>query len=155
MSRAKQAGTLAESAVVRHLIANGMQQVTRRPLTGSSDTGDIWVEGGAIIIEVKSRNRVHSWLEVEAWMDELDREVVNADLIGAKSLIGALVVKRLGSGIRSVGDWHVYLRPDDASYLLSGVSTPGKEGWLATTVDQFADWAEYRLFHRGPYGRLG
>jgi Holliday junction resolvase len=155
MTRSKANGTLAESTVVRYLTERGLPNVARRTLTGSHDTGDIWVDGGACVLEVKSRKVGHTWTDIEAWLTELDREVLHADKAGAKALISALVVKRVGSGPANVGDWFVYQRPDDACYLLSGTAMLPAAGWLATTLDQWANWVLVRLADRGPYGRLG
>jgi hypothetical protein len=154
MSRAKQVGTAAETAVLRYLTAHGMLNVARRTLTGSSDTGDIWVDGGTVVLEVKSRNRPHTWADVGDWLAELEREVKHADAAGAGCSMSALVVKRVGSGPANVGDWFVYLNADDAAYLLTGTGRLGS-GWMATTLEQWTTWASYRLAHRGPYGLLG
>lgn len=141
--------------MLRYLTARGLPHVARRTLTGSSDTGDIWVDHGRAVLEVKSRKVGHSWTDVAAWLAELDREVLHAVQAGAGVDTAALVVKRVGSGPANVGDWYAYLRPGDACYLLSGVVAPDGTGWFATTLEQWATWMGVRLKDPGPYGRLG
>src|SRR5690606_27104000 len=56
MSRSKDIGTRAETAVVRYLRANGFEHAERRALRGRQDAGDITGTPG-ICWEVKARKR--------------------------------------------------------------------------------------------------
>ena len=94
MSKSKQKGTAAETAVVKYLKENGFTQVERRALQGSLDKGDIsGIEG--LVIEVKD----HKKMILSEWMKELEVEIDNAN---AKS--GVVIHKRRGKG--DVGEWY-------------------------------------------------
>ena len=104
MSKSKQKGTNAETAVVKYLKANGFENVERRALQGSQDKGDI---SGIknLVIEVKD----HRTMILGQWMEELKVEIKNDD---AKT--GVVIHKRRGKG--DVGEWyasmpvHIYLQ---------------------------------------------
>ena len=104
MSKSKQKGTAAESAVVKYLRENGFTQVERRALQGSQDKGDISGIIG-LVIEVKD----HKTMTLGQWMEELKVEIKNDN---AKS--GVVIHKRRGKG--DVGEWyasmpvHIYLQ---------------------------------------------
>ena len=95
MSKARQKGTAAESAVVRFLRAHGWPFAERRALTGALDQGDVTGTPG-ICWEVKN----HRSYKFPEWMRETVEETENA---GAE--VGVLVVKPNGVGITAVGDW--------------------------------------------------
>lgn len=102
MSKAKQKGTAAETAVVKYLQSRGYK-VERRALSGSNDRGDIaGIEG--LVIEVKSAAR----LSIPQWLRELDVEKAN-DKAGR----GILVIKPKGVGPDNVGKWWVIQRFED------------------------------------------
>ena len=94
MSKSKQKGTAAETAVVKYLKENGFTQVERRALQGSQDKGDI---SGIpnVVIEVKD----HKTMTLGQWMEELKVEIKNDN---AKS--GVVIHKRRGKG--DVGEWY-------------------------------------------------
>lgn len=104
MSKSKQKGTNAETAVVKYLKANGFESVERRALQGSQDKGDI---SGIknLVIEVKD----HRTMILGQWMEELKVEIKND---AAKT--GVVIHKRRGKG--DVGEWyasmpvHIYLQ---------------------------------------------
>lgn len=97
MSKAKQKGTAAETAVVRYLRDNGFIHAERRPLTGSNDMGDI-TGCGPIVFEVKN----HKALDLAGWLKELEVETANA-----KANIGAVVAKKRGT--TNPGDWYAVM----------------------------------------------
>lgn len=103
MSRSKDIGTRAETAVVRYLQANGFEHAERRALTGARDLGDVTGTPG-IVWEVKARKALISDREIAEWMDETETERVNAD-----AEIGVLVVRRAGVGEGNAGRWWAYL----------------------------------------------
>lgn len=107
MSRSKQKGTAAETAVVRHL-APLWPHVERRALHGTADRGDIAGIVG-VCLEVKN----HARYAIPEWLDELDTEITND---GADH--GVLVVKPKGIGLTRVGDWWAIARLDDYLRLL-------------------------------------
>jgi hypothetical protein len=104
VSKSKQKGTNAETAVVKYLKANGFESVERRALQGSQDKGDI---SGIknLVIEVKD----HRTMILGQWMEELKVEIKND---AAKT--GVVIHKRRGKG--DVGEWyasmpvHIYLQ---------------------------------------------
>lgn len=87
MSKQKQKGTAAETAVVRWLRDNGFPYAERRALTGSADQGDV-TGCGPVVIEVKN----HKTLDLAGWVRELEVEMGNA-----KVDFGTVVAKKRGT----------------------------------------------------------
>jgi hypothetical protein len=94
MSKSKQKGTSAETAVVKYLKANGFPRAERRALQGNLDKGDI---SGVddVVFEVKD----HKKMELSGWVKELVVEVDNANAV-----TGAVIHKRKGT--TDVGEWY-------------------------------------------------
>ena len=102
----KDAGTRAESSVVRWLHAHGYPDARRQVLAGSKDKGDLWVTLG-VIAEVKTRNTAAGLgqpgeAELAKWMAETEAERVNA-----KAAHAVLIVKRKGTA--DPGRWWAYV----------------------------------------------
>lgn len=87
VSKAKQKGTAAETAVVRWLKDNGFPYAERRALHGTADKGDI-TGCGPVVFEVKN----HKTLDLAGWVKELEAEMVNA-----KVDTGCVVAKKRGT----------------------------------------------------------
>jgi|HubBroStandDraft_1064217.scaffolds.fasta_scaffold28870_2 hypothetical protein len=104
MSAAKAKGTAAETAVVRFLQANGYPHCERRALAGAQDRGDVAGIPG-IVIEVKAAAR----LELAAWVDEAEVEVLNND----QDEVPVVWHKR--RGYTNPGDWYVTM--DGCAFL--------------------------------------
>jgi hypothetical protein len=104
MSAAKAKGTAAETAVVRFLQANGYPHCERRALAGAQDRGDVAGIPG-IVIEVKAAAR----LELGAWVDEAEVEVLNND----QDEVPVVWHKR--RGYTNPGDWYVTM--DGCAFL--------------------------------------
>lgn len=111
MSKQRNKGTRAETAVVRH-IADVLDAepgtIHRLALHGANDVGDVggmFVRGKRCAVEVKS----HARYEIAEWLREAEAEAGNAD---AEFFV--VVAKPKGKGERSVGDW-----------------------WVVTTLDQW------------------
>jgi len=138
----KQAGTAVESALIKYFRAHGLT-ADRKTLAGAYDQGDIWVAHGRAIVEVKTRKGGHSPANVESWLQELDRETVNASKHGAVPEVSLLVVKRVGTGLANPGNWHAYTRPGEVVWLFTGVSVADGDGWvqmpLWLAVDRLAE----------------
>lgn len=101
MSKSKQKGTLAETAV-RDYLARWFPGVKRAALTGAADEGDLT---GIPRTAVEIKNcRTYS---IPSWLRELDAETVNA---GAE--FGVLIVKPVGVGTSRVGEWWAVQRLD-------------------------------------------
>lgn len=113
MSRSKDIGTRAETAVVRYLQANGFPHAERRALRGRQDAGDITGTPG-ICWEVKARKRPISDTDVAAWLAETETEAAAAD-----AEIGVLVVRRAGVGEGNAGRWWAYLTAGTVTGLAS------------------------------------
>lgn len=94
MSRSKQKGTLAETAVVEYL-RQFWPLVERRTLGGKFDKGDI---AGVpdTVIEVKNQKSY----KIPEWLEETAIETENAE---AKR--GILVIKPKGIGVSRVNEW--------------------------------------------------
>ena len=101
MSRSKDIGTAAESAVVRVMRASGWPDAERAALHGAQDRGDL-TGIGAVCVEVKGGHRAETASDgqVLAWMAELDAECVHK---GAD--VGVLVLKRKGVGAANADRW--------------------------------------------------
>ena len=95
MSRAKQKGTAAESALVKFLVGQGFPGAERRALTGDFDQGDI-TGTPCLAWEVKN----HSTYKIPAWIKETEIERVNA-----KADFGILAIKPNGVGLANAGQW--------------------------------------------------
>lgn len=100
MSKAKQKGTAAETAVVKWLIDKGRKHVERRSLNGSNDRGDIAGLPG-VVIEVKN----HARLTLSEWLDELAVEMYND-----KADTGIVLHKKKGT--TDVGKWYATMPAD-------------------------------------------
>jgi len=100
MSKAKQKGTAAETALVRFLQGQGFPNAERRALGGGSSGEDLGDITGipALCMEVKSQRSY----KIPAWLKETEIETKNA-----KADFGILVVKPNGVGItpNKVGQW--------------------------------------------------
>jgi hypothetical protein len=94
MSKAKQKGTAAETAVVNWLKSKGRKHVERRSLHGTNDRGDIAGIPG-VVIEVKN----HARMTLSEWVDEMLVEVEND-----KADTGVVIHKRKGT--TNVGKWY-------------------------------------------------
>lgn len=97
MSKARQKGTAAETAVVKYLQERGYTWAERRALAGVLDKGDITGIPG-VVFEVKDCAKV----ELAKWVDELKAEMINA-----KVSTGTVVRKRRGT--MDVGEWFAIL----------------------------------------------
>lgn len=106
MSRQKQKGTAAETAVVRYLQCNGYPDVERRTLSGVHDRGDI-AGLRSLVIEVKDHGR----MDLAGWVEEAETERVNAGATHA-----AVWHKRRGKG--DPADWYVTMRGEQFLRLL-------------------------------------
>lgn len=94
MSRAKQKGTSAESALVKFLKTT-FPLAERRALTGSNDQGDI-TGTPRLAWEVKNQKSY----KFSEWIKETKVETVNAN-----ADFGFLIVKPNGVGLEKTGSW--------------------------------------------------
>lgn len=108
MSKAKQKGTAAETAVVKYLQNKGFINCERRSLNGIHDRGDITgVE--KTVIEVKN----HARMELAQWVSELLVEINND-----KADTGVVIHKKRGT--TNVGEWYATMPVDIWVDLLTG-----------------------------------
>lgn len=119
MSRPKDIGTIAESAVVRYLKDHGWPHAERRALTGALDCGDITGTPG-ICWEVKGGKTAEQASDglIRDWLDETETERGHA---GAD--IGILVTKRAGFGPARAASWWAHLDLMTL-YALAGARAP-------------------------------
>ena len=99
MSRSKNVGTAAETAVVTYLRNHGFPHAERRALAGTHDLGDITGTPG-IVWEIKSI--INGRGAYPSWMRETETERLNA----GNADLGILVVKPAGLGDRNIDRWH-------------------------------------------------
>jgi hypothetical protein len=94
MSKSKQKGTLAETAVADFL-KQTFPAVERRTLSGKNDKGDI-AGVPSSVVEVKNQRsyKIHEWIKET----EIERINASAD-------IGILVIKPNGVGVSKVNEW--------------------------------------------------
>ena len=105
MSKSKDLGTKAETAVVKALHRLGFPNAERRALAGVLDKGDILVNPGAtikVVVEVKGGDaaKTASDGQILKWLDETNREVDNSE-----AHFGFLVVQRPGIGYPNAHRW--------------------------------------------------
>ncbi len=118
MSKAKNIGTRAETAVRNHLLSAGYDplEAHRNVLKGSQDEGDVWLREiyGLIIFEVKGGNAAKnaSHNQILKWFEEAKVEAENA-----KAKFGFLVTQRAGVGYPRAGEWWAYADLSDLVYL--------------------------------------
>lgn len=105
MSKSKQKGTAAETAVVNWLQSKGRKHVERRALSGLLDRGDI-AGIPAVVIEVKN----HARMTLSDWLKELEVEMHND-----KADTGVVIHKKVGT--QDVGKWYATM-PVDVWYKL-------------------------------------
>lgn len=111
MSKAKQKGTAAETAVVRWLNEHGFPTAERRALTGANDQGDVTGIPG-VVIEVKN----HKSYKIPEWLKETLAEKANA-----KADIGLLIIKPNGVGDTRVGEWWAVVTLSEAATMLRAI----------------------------------
>ena len=107
MSKQKQKGTLAETAVADYL-KQYFPAVERRTLGGQFDKGDIAGVPNAVI-EVKNQ-KAYKFPE---WVKETETERINAG-----EPIGVLVVKPNGVGVSKVDQWWCLVSLETLATLL-------------------------------------
>lgn len=109
MSKAKDIGTRAETAVRNYLLSVGYDQLAahRNVLKGSDDEGDVWLRDpdGLIVFEIKGGKMAKeaSYGQIEKWFAEAELEARNAH-----ARFGFLVTQRAGVGYPRAGEWWAY-----------------------------------------------
>lgn len=101
MSKSKNIGTKAETAVVNWGVASGFFPVAERlALRGTQDHGDVRLRPG-LIAEIKSGKTAEKASHglILKWLEECDAEARNS------GCYVFLVVKRAGKGDAQVGSW--------------------------------------------------
>jgi Holliday junction resolvase-like predicted endonuclease len=109
LSKAKQIGTRAETAVRNYLLSVGYSPLDahRNVLKGQDDEGDVWLrdDRGLIVFEVKGGKSAKdaSYGQIAKWYEEAETEKTNAD-----ARFGFLVTQRAGVGYPRAGEWWAY-----------------------------------------------
>jgi hypothetical protein len=126
MSKAKQIGTAAETAVRKFLLAQGYSELEahRNVLKGTNDEGDVWLREplrGLIVFEIKGGKAAKeaSYGQIEKWFQEAELEKSNA-----KGNFGFLVTQRAGVGYPRAGEWWAYAKLGDLIALKSHLANP-------------------------------
>ena len=125
MSKAKQIGTRAETAVKNYLLSVGYTplQAHRNVLKGSADEGDVWLREpnwGLIVFEVKGGKAAKdaSFNQIQKWWNEALTEKKNA-----KADYGFLVTQRAGVGYPRAGEWWAYIDLQTLIFLTTRLNT--------------------------------
>ena len=124
MSKSKDIGTRAETAVRNYLLSVGYDPMTahRNVLKGSADEGDVWLREsyGLIVFEIKGGKSAKdaSYEQIKKWYEEAETEKTNAD-----GKFGFLVTQRPGVGYPRAGEWWAYAKLNDLIYLRTYLET--------------------------------
>lgn len=124
MSKSKDIGTRAETAVRNYLLSVGYDPMTahRNVLKGSADEGDVWLREsyGLIVFEIKGGKSAKdaSYEQIKKWYEEAEIEKKNAD-----GKFGFLVTQRAGVGYPRAGEWWAYAKLSDLIYLRTYMDT--------------------------------
>ena len=124
MSKSKDIGTRAETAVRNYLLSVGYDPMTahRNVLKGSADEGDVWLREsyGLIVFEIKGGKSAKdaSHEQIRKWYEEAKIEKANAD-----GKFGFLVTQRAGVGYPRAGEWWAYAKLSDLIYLRTNIGT--------------------------------
>jgi hypothetical protein len=107
MSKAKQKGTMAETAVAEFL-KQTWPQVERRTLGGANDKGDIAGVPNCVV-EVKNQGTY----KISEWLKETEQERRNAGVD-----YGILVIKPKGIGVSRSNEWWAVVSLDTITDLI-------------------------------------
>jgi hypothetical protein len=124
LSKSKDIGTRAETAVRNYLLSVGYDPMTahRNVLKGSADEGDVWLREsyGLIVFEIKGGKSAKdaSYEQIRKWYEEAEIEKANAD-----GKFGFLVTQRAGVGYPRAGEWWAYAKLSDLIYLRTNIET--------------------------------
>ena len=124
MSKSKDIGTRAETAVRNYLLSVGYDPMTahRNVLKGSADEGDVWLREsyGLIVFEIKGGKSAKdaSYEQIRKWYEEAEIEKANAN-----GKFGFLVTQRAGVGYPRAGEWWAYAKLSDLIYLRTYMDT--------------------------------
>jgi hypothetical protein len=127
MSKAKQIGTKAETAVRNYLLSVGYSPLDahRNVLKGKDDEGDVWLREsyGLIVFEIKGGKSAKdaSFQQISKWYEEAETERNNAD-----GRLGFLVTQRAGVGHPRAGEWWAYAALGDLIYLRTNIELTDK-----------------------------
>lgn len=113
---AKQAGSLFEAHVAGFLAdALDDDRIERRARNGSKDRGDVGgvrtTMGERVVIEAKNVTRTN----LAGWIGEAEVERGNDD-----AAVGVVVHKRVGKGMKNMGEQYVTMTLADFAVLLGG-----------------------------------
>jgi len=111
LSKVKQKGTLAETAVADYL-RQTFAAVERRALSGVNDKGDVAGVPNCVI-EVKNQRSY----KIHEWMKETETERINAEVD-----LGILVIKPNGVGVSRVSDWWAVVSLETITRLVEELS---------------------------------
>ena len=127
MSKAKQIGTKAETAVRNYLLSAGYSplEAHRNVLKGQDDEGDVWLREsyGLIVFEIKGGKSAKdaSLQQVRKWYEEAETECKNA-----AGRFGFLVTQRAGVGYPRAGEWWAYATLGDLINLRTNLELTDK-----------------------------
>ena len=127
MSKAKQIGTKAETAVRNYLLSVGYSPLDahRNVLKGQDDEGDVWLREsyGLIVFEIKGGKAAKeaSLQQINKWYQEAETECKNA-----AGRFGFLVTQRAGVGYPRAGEWWAYATLGDLVYLRTSIELTDK-----------------------------
>jgi hypothetical protein len=112
VSKSKQKGTLAETAVADYL-KQTFPAVERRTLSGKNDKGDIAGVPNCVI-EVKNQKSYN----IPQWLKETETERLNAEVD-----LGVLVIKPVGTGVAKVNEWWAVVSLETITRLIKDLES--------------------------------
>jgi len=112
MSKSKQKGTLAETAVADFL-KQTFPAVERRVQSGVNDRGDIAGVPGCVV-EVKNQRTY----KIQEWMKETETERINAS-----ADIGILVIKPNRIGVAKTNEWWAVVSLETITKLIKDLQS--------------------------------
>lgn len=120
MTRSKQKGTAAETAVVSFLRTVGFPYAERLALQGSKDRGDVTGIPG-VVVEVKNEQTY----TMSSWLAEAAAETTNA-----RADYGFVAAKPRLVGNTRVGDWMAIMRAVEFSSLRNNATVLPVQLWV-------------------------
>jgi hypothetical protein len=135
--RAKDKGTFAESHLVNYLVGSGIfPGAHRSALAGTNDIGDI-IGCRDYTIQVKNCKT----MQIPAWLrDTEDQRLRHGEPFGI------LVIKRIGSGVTTIGNWHVVMLNEPWKLLWREAGKPPVNMWFTgKSASQALGWQNLGL----------
>lgn len=118
--RSKDKGTFAETHLMKYLVGSGVfPGAHRSALAGSNDIGDI-IGCRDYTIQVKNCRT----MQIPAWLRDTEEQRGRHG-----EPFGVLCIKRIGSGVASIGNWHIVMLNEPWKLLWREAGRPPINMW--------------------------